>query len=157
VGRYAKSERYGVTVRDEEAAVGDGLSVEEINDLLAARRRRYVLYCLYLYANPVQLADVADRVTEWEHGAPGEELLDERLRTYNDLYHTHVPRLADADVVAYHQSEDAVELARNAALLRPYLDHTAETDLEPTDRRTCDHRRGTARRRGDGRSGRDVP
>lgn len=103
--------------------------LDVVHDLLAVRRRRYVLYCLYLYANPMRLPDVADQVIEWEHGVQGDELLDERLRAYNDLYHTHVPKLANFDVVRYSQSEDMLELDRNAATLRPYLERAAEADL----------------------------
>jgi len=114
---------------EDRSTPDGGLSAGLVHDLLVARRRRYLLYSLHRYANPVGLPDVADQVTEWEHGVPAAERLDERLRTYNDLYHTHVPALADADVVAYDQSEDAVELARNAAQLRPYLERTVETDL----------------------------
>lgn len=115
---------------EDRSPPAGGLSVGVVHDLLVARRRRYLLYCLHRYTNPVGLPHVADQVTEWEHGVPAEEVLDERLRTYNDLYHTHVPALANADVVAYDQSDDAVELARNAAQLRPYLERTAETDLD---------------------------
>lgn len=108
------------------------LSLDTVHDLLAARRRRYMLYCLYLYANPMRLPDVAEQVTTWEHGTPSESMLDERLRTYNDLYHTHVPKLADADVVAYSQDEDMVELAPNATHVRPYLERAADRDLDGT-------------------------
>jgi hypothetical protein len=108
------------------------LPLDVIHDLLAARRRRYVLYCLYLYANPMRLPDVAEQVIEWEHGRPSDELLDERLRAYNDLYHTHVPKLVEFDVVGYSQSEDMLELDRNVARLRPYLESAAEVDL-PAD------------------------
>lgn len=117
----------------ERRTTADRLSVGTIHDLLAKRRRRYTLYCLYLFANPMRLPDVADQVTEWEHGKPGGELLDERLRTYTDLYHSHVPKLAAADVVAYSQPEDMIELAHNAAHLRPYLEREAEADLNATD------------------------
>jgi hypothetical protein len=108
----------------------DRLSLDTILNLLAARRRRYVLYSLYLYANPMRLPDVAEQVTEWEHDVPGDELLEERLRTYNHLYHTHIPKLASADVVAYSQAEDMIELGRNAVHLRPHLERTADEDLE---------------------------
>lgn len=117
----------------DRQTTADRLSIETIHDLLAQRRRRYVLYCLYLFANPMQLPDVADQVTEWEHGNPDGELLDERLRTYTNLYHSHVPQLAAADVVAYSQTEDMIELAHNAAHLRPYLEREAEADLHATD------------------------
>lgn len=116
-------------MNSKQPVADDRLSPSVIHDLLTVRCRRYTLYCLYLRANPVRLPDVAEQVAEWEHGVSGDELLDERLRTYNELYHTHVPKLADVNVVAYSQSEDMVELARNAAQLRPYLKRIAETDL----------------------------
>lgn len=120
-------------MNSERPDVDDRLSLDHIHDLLTARRRRYTLYCLYLHANPMRLPDVAEQVAEWEHGVSGEERLDERLRTYDELYHTHVPKLDDANVVAYSQSEDTVELARNIAQLQPYLERAAGTDLDATD------------------------
>ena len=122
-----------MSINRERPVAGDRLSLDAIHDLLRAPFRRYTLYCLYFYSNPVRLPDVAEQVVEWEHGMPGEELLDERLYAYNDLYHSHVPKLADANVVAYSQSEDMVELAHNAAQLRPYLEQAAETDLDAND------------------------
>lgn len=114
----------------------EDLSHDRVHDLLASRRRRYVLYCLYLYANPMRLPDVAGQVCEWEHGRPGDELLDERLHIYTSLYHNHIPELADLDVIAYSQSEDMVELDENAAQLRSYLERTVGTDLETTETST---------------------
>lgn len=108
-------------------------SLDEIHELIASRRRRYTLYCLYLYANPMRLSDVAGRIAEWEHGAPAADSLDERLAIYTSLFHVHVPKLSEADVVAYDRSDEMIELDRNAARLRPYLERAAEVDLEETD------------------------
>lgn len=108
-------------------------------DLLASRRRRQLLYCLYMYATPMRLPDVAERLVEWDHDGSGAhlwdhdgsgtDLLDERLRIYNALYHSHVPKLADVDVVTYSQSEDMVDLGPNASHVRPYLEQVAREDL----------------------------
>lgn len=122
-----------MAMSNERRTSSEQLSQDRILDLLSARRRRFALYCLYLYANPMRLPDVAEQVTEWEHGKPGEELLEERLRTYNDLYHSHVPKLDEADVIEYNQDEDMVELSVNVTQLRPYLERTAEEDLELND------------------------
>lgn len=108
------------------------LSHDRIHDLLARPRRRYVLYCLDLYATPISLPDVAGQIAEWEHGVPEEQLLDERLDIYTSLYHNHVPKLEDADVVSYSQTEDTIELDRNATKLRLYLERAVETDLDAT-------------------------
>lgn len=110
--------------------VEDNLSIDTIHHLLSARRRRYVLYYLYLYENPVRLPDVADRVTEWERNDPD---LEDRLHAYNELYHAHIPKLADAAVVIYYQKDDMIELAQNAAQLRPHLEQAAEADLDAMD------------------------
>lgn len=99
--------------------------------LLTAPRRRYLLYCLCRSGDDarVSLPVLADRVTEWETGAPAEERLDERLRIYMSLYHDHVPPLTDAGLVAYDQEADAVGLATDAEALRAYLRRTAPVDL----------------------------
>jgi hypothetical protein len=39
-------------------------------ELLASDRRRYLLYCLYLYASPIRLPDIAYQVTVWEAETP---------------------------------------------------------------------------------------
>ncbi|MFB6221537.1 MAG: hypothetical protein ABEH90_08870 [Halolamina sp.] len=84
--------------------------VDDLETLLAPRRRRSMLYCLLLYANPLELADVAHQVAEWEFGADAEEFLQKRLRVYASLYHDHLPALEAADLVEYSQCEDVVEL-----------------------------------------------
>ncbi|MBV0902850.1 DUF7344 domain-containing protein [Haloarcula salina] len=109
------------------------LSADRIHDLLAAGRRRYTLYCLYMYANPIRLSDVAGQIVEWEYDAPADERLDERLAIYTSLYHIHVPKLAEADVVAYDRSDELIELGPNAEQIRPYLEQAAEIDLDETD------------------------
>lgn len=78
--------------------------------ILADSRRRYLLYCLYLYSGPMKLADIADRITIWEDDADDTDYLRERLHVYNDLYHDHLPILQDAGIVDYSQTEDMVEL-----------------------------------------------
>lgn len=110
------------------------LSTDTIYDLLADRRRRYLLYCLYRYTNPVALPRVADCVTEWELSTPADEVPDERLRVYMSLYHDHLPKLGEAGVIEYSQTDDTVALAPPADRLKPHLERTAESDLAPSDR-----------------------
>lgn len=81
-----------------------------VAELLSHRRRRYVLYCLYTYSNPLMLADVAELITRWENDGWTEEHLRDRLRVYGDLYHDHLPAMCGADLVVYSQAEDMVDL-----------------------------------------------
>lgn len=111
----------------------DTISPDRLHNLLASRRRRYVLYCLYLYADPMGLSDVAGQIAEWENEAPEDELLDERRDILTSLHHNHIAKLADADMVTYSESEDMVELDDNAAHIRPYLELTVASDLESTE------------------------
>ncbi len=75
------------------------------------------------------LPDLADEVAVRERGTtiaaiPGEEV----KRVYMSLYHSHIPKLANADVVAYDQERDMVALAENAAHLAPHLELLEEND-----------------------------
>jgi hypothetical protein len=111
-------------------------SLDEIHTLLKSRRRRYVLYCLHRYANPLTMLDLADRVTDLECETATEERLEKRLRVHLSLYHTHIPTLAAADVVVYSPDENMVELGPTAAKLRPHLERAVESDLNAVERQT---------------------
>lgn len=87
-----------------------GQVLTEVPAPLDCARRRYLLYCLRLYSNPVRLSDVAYQITVWEGQDTGEDIAKERHRTYMSLYHDHLPELVEADLVAYDQQEDVVEL-----------------------------------------------
>lgn len=91
-----------------------------IETALAHRYRRRLLYCLFTYANPMRLPDVAHQLTIWEHDAVD---TGERLQIYNALYHDHLPALREAELVRYDQHDDEVELGPAAELVeRPIAD-----------------------------------
>jgi hypothetical protein len=97
------------------------LSLDSTFTHLAERQRRYLLYCLFHYSNPVPLPRVADQVVEWQTGKPAEAVVDDRLEIYMDLYHDHLFDLVDDDVITYHQDEDVVALHTAADVLEPYV------------------------------------
>lgn len=78
--------------------------------LMSHRRRRYLFYCLQLYANPVRLPDIADQLAVWEGADRTESHERRRYLVYETLYHDHLPRLREANAVVYHQVDDTVEL-----------------------------------------------
>lgn len=106
------------------------LSPDDVHDLISSRRRRYVLYCLYLYETPTTVPEVADRITAWDSGRTGEIPPEKRSDVYLSLHHAHLPKLDAAGVVAYHRETERVDLAANAERVRPYLEETATADLE---------------------------
>lgn len=91
-------------------------------DALSNQRRRHVLRCLDEYGAPMALADLADEVAVRERGSPLPEIPAEDVkRIYVSLYHNHVPRLEDADVVEYSQKRDLIELTSERTLLDEYV------------------------------------
>ena len=96
---------------------------------LAPDRRRYLLYCLYLYSNRMTLADVAEQVLVWERGNGPEDYLRERLYVYNDLYHEHLPVLCEVGLVEYDQCEDVVSLGPAASEFEPALERHLSAEL----------------------------
>lgn len=81
-----------------------------IYECLSRWRRRYVLHRLHNAGQPLALADVAEDVAEMEVETQS-ELDDEFVKNvYMSLYHAHIPKLADADLVEYHQERDEVKL-----------------------------------------------
>jgi len=108
-----------------DAAVVDGP-----DEILSERRRRYLLYCLYMYSNPVLLPDIAHQITIWE--APDDHAvgLQQRLQTYMSLYHDHVPAMIDAGVVEYDQQEDMVERGPAADRIEQQLASSLQNEID---------------------------
>ncbi len=88
------------------------LSKNVLCEILSHERRRFTLYCLERYRTPMALADLADEVARLEYDAatllqiPGEDVKE----IYLDLYHSHIPKLEEANLLEYSQEEDTVYL-----------------------------------------------
>lgn len=82
-------------------------------EILAHERRRHALRRLRTREGAVALADLADEVARLERDAEsGVEVPRENVeRIRADLYHRHVPKMADAGVVDYDRESDVVRLA----------------------------------------------
>lgn len=84
-------------------------STDLIFEALAHERRRRLLVLLRRHETPLGLADAADELAERECAAPLQEIPAEDVkRIYMSLYHTHVPKLAEADLVRYEQDRDLI-------------------------------------------------
>jgi DNA-binding transcriptional ArsR family regulator len=102
----------------------------DISALLEEVRRRYLLYCLYMYANPVRLSDIAYQIAIWEGEEAVDDIAAERHRVYMSLYHDHLPELADADIVEYDQQEDMVELGANHSEVKDALEQQLSAEID---------------------------
>lgn len=93
-----------------------------LHDLLTSERRRHVLSCLADHGR-LALPDLADEVAEREHDASLPQVPEDAVLTiYLSLYHTHVPKLAAADVVTYDQDTDRVALVDDASAVDALAD-----------------------------------
>lgn len=95
------------------------VSTDELFDVLARERRRHVLRCLLERAEPVALGELASAVARREAETADEAPPLDRVRM--SLYHTHLPRLADAGAVKYDAEREVVAPGRLAPY-EPYLD-----------------------------------
>lgn len=100
----------------EEGSEPDGCPESESSgdpdrDLLTHPRRRRVLDRLLAHGGRLGLADLADEIAAAEHGTAIDERPNDRAKLVRlDLRHSHLPKLADADVVEYRRESELVEL-----------------------------------------------
>lgn len=88
----------------------DALALDALCDLLSSYRRRNA-YRILVRHGDLSLPDLADEVAVAECGRPLSEVdPDHVLQIYLSLYHTHVPKLGEAGLVAYDQDGDHVAL-----------------------------------------------
>ena len=98
------------------------LSADTILELLANRRRRYLLYALRGQEGPIELSTLAETVAGWEHDVPPADVeKNEYKSVYVSSVQCHVPKLADAGVVDHDENNHTVILSENFEQLRPYL------------------------------------
>jgi hypothetical protein len=104
------------------------LSSDDLFGVLSHHRRRCIIECLTLYGSPMTLPDLADECVVMEHQCAFDEIPAETVkRMYMSLYHTHIPKLVEADVVEYDQESDSVALGQNADQLDSRLTLTRST------------------------------
>lgn len=96
----------------ESSALADRDLDAAVCRALAAERRQSVLAVAGQFAGPVALADLALHVAAVERDAALVEVGDAAYESVRaSLYHRHVPKLADAGLVAFDREDGTVELA----------------------------------------------
>lgn len=101
----------------------DEASLTELYDALADDRRRTMLSILTGRSTPVDVTTLARTVAARETGMAVDDVADETAeRVEHALYHVHLPKLADADVVSYDRDRSTVELANDGVRELPLTD-----------------------------------
>ncbi|GAA0196514.1 hypothetical protein ACFFQF_32930 [Haladaptatus pallidirubidus] len=91
----------------------ESAGLDRVYDALTDRRRRYILHCLKRSRTPMALADIADSIVRWETNEEPVDVPAERERIYVSLYHYHVPKLADANLVSFDVPKKRVSLCES--------------------------------------------
>ncbi|WP_232702435.1 DUF7344 domain-containing protein [Halobacterium wangiae] len=108
---------------DHAALAALDVDTDALMDVLSHARRRFVVACLAEYETPLTLPDVADELAVWEYDARITEVpADAVAAIHADLYHTHVPKMADAGVVDYNPERELVALAEPSRELATYVE-----------------------------------
>lgn len=110
------------------AGTGGRALVERIFGALAHKRRRYVLYCLQDQEH-MQVDDLATQLTAWEQGVPSDAVSRAaRDDVQASLVHTHLPKLADYNLIAYDRRSGAVRSTNAPTLITEVLALTARIE-----------------------------
>jgi len=82
---------------------------DEVYDALANERRRAVVCVLMRESAPIDLQTLARRVTTQELPDASPETTELTRRVRVSLYHTHLPKLADLDLLEFDTEKMTVE------------------------------------------------
>lgn len=122
----------GSSSSSAEGSDGDGLPVDAVFDALRHPHRRYVLYHLSDRSEDASIAELAERIVDWEaERAGGSGRISRRERMVVALYHTHLPKLDELDLVEYDRERDRVTRCEGTTGIEPYLEFAADYELVP--------------------------
>lgn len=90
------------------------LELDHVFEALAHPRRRYLLYTL-LEANEWTLQELSAKVTAWENNVPESTLYDDKVeRTFVSLYHNHIPKLIEDDIIRFDEATETIRAGPHA-------------------------------------------
>lgn len=122
----AADSRRTETAAGEDVSRGLPASVLELDEVFAAlghARRRYLLYTLVDGSSEETLPELAVKIAAWEQDKSISEVTDEeRRRVHISLYHSHIPKLVDLDVLEYDEGENVIVRALNTEQVQAVLE-----------------------------------
>lgn len=105
------------------------LSPTEIHDLLADRRRRFVLYYLVGCEYAASVEEITEQVAVWETETQAAEVPSEYYEDVHiSMVHHHLPKLVDMGAVDHDEDSDLVTLADGTKRLKIKLYLAAERE-----------------------------
>lgn len=141
----AENEEATTSVRSsptaETVSVKEVLELDHVFSALEDPRRRYICYTL-LEKSEWSVTDLAMKLAAWENNCPENAVSDEdHERMYVSLYHAHIPKLVEEDVVTFDETNETIRTGENAAQVLRALEGvgaTLDTDQEAHARNESD-------------------
>lgn len=110
---------------DPDGDISAVLELDAAFTALSHPRRIYLLYVLVNGVGGTTLPELSAEIASRELDKPIEEVTsDERKRVHTSLYHSHLPKLANLDVIEYEHREDAVVRPKDVSQVKAVLDGT---------------------------------
>lgn len=109
----------------EATSHSNEMNVDRIFGTLSNEYRRIILTHLLEQQSPIPIEDLVDRVVAEDTGghAPREDL---RNRVRMSLYHNHLPKLADSNMIDFDTERGLIAVKEAAYDAEPYLDLAKE-------------------------------
>ena len=98
-------------IRTAQPPPPEVLELEFVYEALAHPRRRYIVYSL-LSSSRWTLTELATKLVAWERDIPEEDVADiDRDEMYVSLYHVHIPKLIELDIIEFEEGEEEIVAA----------------------------------------------
>jgi len=103
---------------------------DELFEVLANRRRRYVVHALKGENPPAELGTLAEQVAAWENDVAVTGITStERKRVYTALQQSHLPKMDNAGVVDFDKDRGVIEPAPALEDVDVYMDVVRGDDI----------------------------
>jgi len=118
------------TGRGGTVSPGPQLIEDELFEVLANRRRRYVVHALKGENPPAELGTLAEQVAAWENDVAVTGITStERKRVYTALQQSHLPKMDNAGVVDFDKDRGVIEPAPALEDVDVYMDVVRGDDI----------------------------
>jgi predicted transcriptional regulator len=115
---------------DDAAGGLDGLSEDELFEVLSNSRRRYALNALSSTEEAWEIGSLAEQVAAWENGTDVDEVSRaERKSVYTSLQQLHLPKMDELGFVRYDKDRGTVRPTRAKDDVDIYLDVVRGNDI----------------------------
>ncbi|WP_433625679.1 DUF7344 domain-containing protein [Halomicrococcus sp. NG-SE-24] len=95
---------------------------DELFDVLSNPRRRFILYLLQTAEMPVSVGELTTELTAWESQRQVPDYsADDRAAIEIPLEHNHLPKMAEAGLIDYDDTQQQVTLADRTDEVRAHL------------------------------------